>query len=640
MFRKYKPINGTQTVEIILLLFDYERENSVMYDISKIKLIIWDLDETLWNGTISEGKVSINPLCQEIIKETTVRGIVNSICSKNDHQQAIDEIKLIALEQYFVFNSINWEPKGQRIKQQIVDMNLRAENVLFIDDNHLNLEEAVYYNPGLMTMYPTEASDLLNNVKELSIKKSRLEQYRILETKRESQLNFSSNDEFLKNSNIQVKINKDCEKQLDRIYELIMRTNQLNFTKKRISKDELSELHKSDKYETGYVSVSDRFGEYGIVGFFACQNGELEHFLFSCRTIGMRIEQYIYAMLNYPKLTVVGDVAAQVTTDPVPVWINNIENTVKSDTVNKYDVSGQEKHSILFKGPCDLNTLFSFINDDGNIDCEFTYVNDKGIQIENLNHTAHIVQSLTLTEKEKQQVINELPFADEKMYSSYAFTGNYKVIFMSILNDANLGVYRRKDGVQEVAFGESYYPLTNPNNWGLYVGQKISTMNCHFTYDFCKWFTNNYEFEGRLSTDRIVSNIDFIRKHLGQANLVILTGTEFEYLKNENPAYQGRNLIHKEINESVRDYAKKQQNVFVVDVNNYIHSQNDFYNHYNHFTAMVYYEMAKGIVKLINEFGYQSVNERNALIKLKMQLINVLHKYYWKWRAIYRRLIS
>lgn len=609
-----------------------------MYDISKLKLIIWDLDETLWTGTLSEGNVTINPLCEEIVKEATIRGIVNSVCSKNDLHQVEDELKLIGLDRYFVFNSVNWEPKGQRIKQQISDMNLRAANVLFIDDNHLNLEEAVYYNPELMIMYPTEVSDLLIKVKQLPVKKSRLEQYRVLETKRESRENFNSNEEFLKSSNIKVKVNEDCRNQLDRIHELIMRTNQLNFTKKRITKDELHELLKSDKYQIGYVSVSDKFGEYGIVGFFACKNGELQHFLFSCRTIGMGIEQYVYAMLSYPKLTVIGDVAGLVTMDPAPIWINNAEISAKSVKESKYNVSGQEKHSILFKGPCDLNTLFSFINDDGNIDCEFTYVNDKGVQIENLNHTTHIVQSLTLSEKEKQQVINELPFADEKMYSNCAFTGNYKVIFISVLNDANLGVYRRKDGGQKVAFGESYYSLTNPQNWELFVGQKISTMNCCFTYDFCKWFAENYEFEGRLSADQIISNVEFIRKHLGQAKLVIMTGTELEYMKNDNSAYHGRNIIHKEINEAVNKYAQEQQNVFVFDVNNYIRSQDDFYNHYNHFTARVYYEMAQEIVKLINGFGYRSVNERNELVKLKVQSLNFLHKYYWKWRDTYRRL--
>lgn len=609
-----------------------------MYNINKIKLIIWDLDETLWTGTLSEGKVSINPLCEKIIKETNIRGIINSVCSKNNPKQVAEELKLIGLSQYFVFNSINWEPKGQRMRQQISDLNLKAANVLFIDDNHLNLEEAVYYNSGLMTMYPNEASDLLNKVNQLPIKKSRIDQYRILETKREFRLNFSSNEEFLKSSNIQVKINKDCLNQLDRIHELIMRTNQLNFTKKRILKDELYELLKSDEYQTGYVSVSDQFGEYGIVGFYACQNGVLEHFLFSCRTIGMGIEQYVYTILNYPKLIVVGDVAGLITTDPAPIWINNFKSSTKSIVESKYDISGQEKHSILFKGPCDLNTLFSFINDKENIDCEFTYVNDKGVQIENLNHTTHIIQSLTLSEKEKQQVINELPFADKEMYSSCAFTGNYKIIFISILNDANLGVYRRKDGGQEVAFGESYYSLTNPQNWDLFVSQKISTMNCHFTYDFCKWFADNYEFEGRLSTDRIISNIDFIHNHIGQANLVIMTGTELEYIKNDNPAYQGRNLIHKEINEKVREYAQNQQNVFVFDINDYIHSQDDFYNHYNHYTSKVYYEMAQVIVKLINGFGYQTVYGKKAFIKLKVQAINVLHKYYWKWRNLYRKL--
>ncbi len=59
-------------------------------------------------------------------------GIVNSICSKNNFE--ICDTKLIELQirEYFVFPSIDWSPKGLRVKDLIKLMSLRAENVLFM----------------------------------------------------------------------------------------------------------------------------------------------------------------------------------------------------------------------------------------------------------------------------------------------------------------------------------------------------------------------------------------------------------------------------------------------------------------------------------------------------------------------------
>ena len=78
----------------------------------------------------------------------------------NDEKPCIDKLKEWDLDKYFVFNSINWEPKGQRIKDTVESMNLRPCNVLFIDDNKLNLEEAKFFCPDIMTMLPDKIGEL------------------------------------------------------------------------------------------------------------------------------------------------------------------------------------------------------------------------------------------------------------------------------------------------------------------------------------------------------------------------------------------------------------------------------------------------------------------------------------------------
>ena len=296
-----------------------------MYQFEKIKLVIWDLDETFWSGTISEQKVEIPAINKELIKYLTDIGVVNSICSKNDWKVVEEELKKQNLQEYFVFPSVNWEPKGNRVKQLIKDMQLRSENVLFLDDNHSNREEVRYFCPDIMVASPDIISQLFkdaSSVEKKDTEHKRLKQYKLLEEKSEKKKNYNSNEEFLLQSNIRVKIKKDCLDKLDRIHELLLRSNQLNFTKNRCSKEELEILLKDLSVESGYILVSDRFGDYGLVGFYAVKENSLLHFTFSCRTLGMGIEQYIYNILKRPQLEIVGEVISDLSKWEIPVLIN------------------------------------------------------------------------------------------------------------------------------------------------------------------------------------------------------------------------------------------------------------------------------------------------------------------------------
>ena len=64
-----------------------------MYDFNKIKLVIWDLDETFWKGILSEGEVEPIEANIGLVRRLTDIGIVNSICSKNDIDKAEAALK-------------------------------------------------------------------------------------------------------------------------------------------------------------------------------------------------------------------------------------------------------------------------------------------------------------------------------------------------------------------------------------------------------------------------------------------------------------------------------------------------------------------------------------------------------------------
>ena len=287
-------------------------ENKI--ELKNIKLIIWDLDETLWKGTISEEKVKIEPEILDFIENTLDIGIVHSICSKNEFEVAKNQLGKNKIWKYFVFPSIDWTAKGMRIQNIISRMNLRDTNVLFIDDNIQNLNEAKFYCKEIKTALPDQIKELNNQAKKIEKKdlnRKRLKQYKILEDKESLKVNYNSNEEFLKSCNIKVEINNNCLEEADRLHELLMRSNQLNYTKFRQDKNEFIKLLKDPEVNSGYVKVHDKFGDYGIVGLFSVKNNKAIHFLFSCRTLGMLIEQWVYKKIGCPEIDVVGEVVTK-----------------------------------------------------------------------------------------------------------------------------------------------------------------------------------------------------------------------------------------------------------------------------------------------------------------------------------------
>jgi FkbH-like protein len=593
----------------------------------KIKLIIWDLDDTLWDGTISEGKVSIPNESIEFIKNTTDAGIVNSICSKNDYSVAKKELCDNNLWEYFVFPSIDWSGKGERVKAIISSMNLRPVNVLFVDDNPINLKEVEYYSEGIMVCSPEELKEYYEIAKAMEKKDlnhDRLSQYKILENKNQLQTQFSSNDEFLMSCNILVDIHYDCENHIERIYDLIQRSNQLNFTKIRSSKEELYDLIRNDSIKSGYVTVKDNFGDYGIVGFFAVLENEFIHYVFSCRTLGMKVEQYVYMQLGCPEIKVVGDVSIILNDKEMPKWINR-QTTEGSDLKRR-----KLKNSIIIKGPCDMSQMFSFIEDNHAIHTEFTYVGKNGISVEGHNHTAQIMTALTSTEQRKKEILSDVDWFDADCLSTELTKQTFDYVILSMFTDGNLGVYRRKSTGEYLAMLEGYYDLTDPENWDKYINHDISNDGISFTKDNLQEFSKKYESVQNDEGEFSIQCLDYLYKFLSKATkLVLVLPSERKYPGKTRDSYKDRHLKHKTMNDKIKNWAQGKDRVIVIPIDKHISDDRDFLDTINHFVKKVYYKLAQEIIEIVSEDS-QQLHSKGKVFLLKEQVFHFLYRFKHK----------
>lgn len=566
------------------------------YDITKTKLIIWDLDDTFWHGTLEEGGVVFDPDVVNFIRELTTKGVMNSICSKNDFNRVKDEFINNGFKHIwdmFVFPSINFLPKGERVKGIITDMNLREENVILIDDNISNLNEAKFYCPKIMTATPDnikKMSEELYLVNDYDFEHTRLKQYKLLEEKAVARSQVS-NEEFLRSSEIKICIKTDCLNNIDRIKKLILRTNQLNFTKFR--DENLEETIKNNN--AAYIIVSDRFGNYGICGFYVTDKvtGRLIHFLFSCRIMNMGIEQFVYSYLGEPDIEIKGEVASELSGNVD--WIELVEDLeIKSeDTPKNNDIN------ILFKGPCDLYSTLSYIDSDCNIDTEFPYWNKQLVYILAHTHTAFIEQTYKFSQEKLNQISNRFPFPNRDEFKTKFFDTKYNIVFLSLLTVTHSGLYINKNDGSYVVFGYADCDITDESNWEKILSplpEEAKAPNLLMLKEFKK----DYIFAGNPPVETVIENLEYIRKNLDtKTKLVLILGSEIPTEKVQ-AGYANMAERHKILNSAVREFAK-QKDVRIIELSDFIESDEDYTTCINHFSRKVYSKLASKIVDVSNK---------------------------------------
>lgn len=305
LYLNLHPINSEMEVCLTFNTLEIVGENAVA-SAKKVKCCIWDLDNTLWQGILIENdQLQLRNSFIDFIKETDVKGIVHSICSKNDFNDAMAKLKDFGIDEYFVFPKINWNPKSQNIQRIVKQMNINADTIIFIDDNPFERSEVSSVIKGITCIDPSEILELSKgdrfNVEVSSESKDRRNSYKLMEQMQSEQEEWEGDiNDFLKSCELKGVISKPNESNIERCYELLQRSNQLNASGRRLSFEELQVMVESSDNASFVLNASDKFGDYGIVGFLSINTkGEIPvvtDFVISCRVANRMLEPTV---LNY-----------------------------------------------------------------------------------------------------------------------------------------------------------------------------------------------------------------------------------------------------------------------------------------------------------------------------------------------------
>jgi len=287
------------------------------------KCLVLDLDNTIWGGVIGEQGLSgleigkDTPIgeaftaFQNYIKELKQRGIILAVCSKNDLNIAKEGFShpdsILKLDDITVFKA-NWEPKHENIKSIAREINIDLASLVFLDDNPSEREIVSSQTPAV------KVPDLGENVaryieildrsgffEAISISPEDLERNRAYSDnikRQELGARYKNYDEFLRSLEMKAEIKQFTTIYLERITQLVNKTNQFNLTTKRFTFPQLEEISNDPQYITLYGRLRDKFGDNGLISVMIGEIcNDIIHirlWLMSCRVIKRGMEHAMF----------------------------------------------------------------------------------------------------------------------------------------------------------------------------------------------------------------------------------------------------------------------------------------------------------------------------------------------------------
>jgi FkbH-like protein len=291
------------------------------------KLIVLDLDDTLWGGVVGEvgwqelrigGHDPIGEAFQDFqraLKALTRRGIVLGIVSKNTESVALtamrDNPEMILREGDFVGWRINWQDKAKNIVDLADELSLGLQSIVFIDDSPVErgrvrdaLPEVLVPDwPDSPMLYAMALRELrCFDAPVVSLEDGKRTQAYIAERQRASMRSQAASlDDWLQNLQIKVTVESLSPPNLQRATQLLNKTNQFNLSTRRLTEAELDRWARQPDRGFWTFRVADRFGDAGLTGLGSIEKeGDTAHIVdlvLSCRVLGRKIEETLVAWL-------------------------------------------------------------------------------------------------------------------------------------------------------------------------------------------------------------------------------------------------------------------------------------------------------------------------------------------------------
>lgn len=342
------------------------------------KCVILDLDNTLWGGVIGDdgldkiqlGSLGVGKAFSEFqlwLKQLKERGIILAICSKNEEDIAKEPFEkhpemILRLEDISIFVA-NWNNKVDNLKYIQNVLNVGFDSMVFIDDNPIERELVKSYIPEIsVPELPEDPSDYLYYLQSLNLFETasfsgedayRTKLYREEASRKVDEISFKNYEEFLRSLNMRCEVKPFDEFNSPRVAQLTQRSNQFNLRTVRYTEAEILNISKSTEHLTFAFSLSDKYGDYGLVSIIILEINDttlfIDSFIMSCRVLKRTLENFI---LNHLHEAAIKLEAKRIVGEYIPtkknVIVKNLYDElgfIQNDKLWELDIQNYEKRN-------------------------------------------------------------------------------------------------------------------------------------------------------------------------------------------------------------------------------------------------------------------------------------------------------
>ncbi|HHT27688.1 MAG TPA: hypothetical protein GXZ82_10620 [Firmicutes bacterium] len=234
-----------------------------------IKIVFWDLDGTLWPGTLDEDEADLlipGKAACNLIRILDERGILNSVVSQAAASTALSHLKQHRLDRYFVHAQYGVGSKAQAIAGTLQELKLSARHAAFVDDLPFNRAEVRDMLPDVLIFTPEQLEDLATHrrfavTSTLGAQRRRL--YQAEAERKEAMTRLAgSRASFLHSCAMRLFCDVARPGDLARVRELFLRAHRLSTR----PDCDMAGMEASPERRVDYIAVlRDRFGDYGLI---------------------------------------------------------------------------------------------------------------------------------------------------------------------------------------------------------------------------------------------------------------------------------------------------------------------------------------------------------------------------------------
>ncbi len=298
-----------ETTRLVFLGLDFvcDRASREGQPGAPVKCVVFDLDNTLWDGVLVEDeRVRPKENVVEVIRTLDARGVLVSVASKNDHARAWRRLEEIGLADCIIEPQISWLPKSVGIRRLADRLNLGLDAFAFVDDSPFERAEVAAALPEVVCLAAEKIDTLPDDARfrgsGSADARNRRQYYRVEKQRNQQRSEWGSDYlGFLRDCQIVLTVGGYVPGDFDRVSELVQRTNQLNFSGHKYTRHEMAEILEAGPAQKFVLRCEDRYGSYGTVGFALVRKQDrsivVDDFMLSCRVQGRFVEKAFFAFL-------------------------------------------------------------------------------------------------------------------------------------------------------------------------------------------------------------------------------------------------------------------------------------------------------------------------------------------------------